>query len=83
MDVWTMEEVTHNPANEFVQYFKNNPFDVLNEIKDQIGLIKSTEAYPAINSTFSATTLNAIFDSDQDISSALEEAQSQIENELQ
>ncbi|WP_070041733.1 ABC transporter substrate-binding protein [Robinsoniella peoriensis] len=83
MDVWSMEEVTHNPDNEFVQYFKNNPFEVLNEIKDQIGLIKSTEAYPAINSTFSATTLNAIFDSDQDIAAALEEAQSQIENELQ
>lgn len=83
MDVWEMEEVTHNPDNEFVQFFQNNPFDVLNEIKDGIGLIKSTEAYPTINSTFSSTTLNAIFESDQDIASALEEAQTQIENELQ
>lgn len=83
MDVWTMEDVTHNPDNEFVQYFQNNPFDILNEIKDGIGLIQSTEAYPTINSTFSSVTLNAIFESGQDIDSALEEAQAQIENELQ
>lgn len=83
MEVWTMEDVTHNPDNEFVQYFQNNPFDVLNEIKDGIGLIKSTEAYPTINSTFSSTTLNAIFESDEDIATALEEAQAQIENELE
>lgn len=83
MEVWTMEDVTHNPDNEFVQYFQNNPFDVLNEIKDGIGLIKSTEAYPTINSTFSSNTLNAIFESDEDIATALEEAQAQIENELE
>lgn len=82
MDVWTMEDVTHNPDNEFVQYFINNPFDVLNEIKDGIGLIKSTEAYPSINTTFSSVTLNSIFESGEDIGTALEEAQEQIENEL-
>lgn len=83
MEVWEMEEVTHNPDNEFVQYFQNNPFDVLNQIKDGIGLIKSTEAYPNINSTFSSVTLNAIFENGEDIAAALEEAQAQIKNELQ
>lgn len=82
MDVWTMEDVTHNPDNEFVQYFINNPFDVLNQIKDGIGLIKSTEAYPTINSTFSSVTLNSIFESGTDVETALTDAQSQIENEL-
>lgn len=82
-DVWDMKEVTHNPENEFVQYFKNNPFDVLNSMKGQIGLIKSTEAYPSINSTFSSVTLNSIFESGQDISKMLEDTQKQIENELQ
>ena len=83
MEVWEMEDVTHNPENEFVQYFQNNPFDVLNQMKDGIGLIKSTEAYPNINSTFSSVTLNAIFENGDDIAAALEEAQAQIENELQ
>ncbi|MFA9463976.1 MAG: ABC transporter substrate-binding protein [Velocimicrobium sp.] len=82
MDVWTMEDVTHNPDNAYVQYFINNPFDVLNEIKDGIGLIKSTEAYPIINSTFSSVTLNSIFESGTDIDSALADAQQQVENEL-
>lgn len=81
--VWDMKEVTHNPENEFVQYFKNNPFDVLNSMKGQIGLIKSTEAYPSINSTFSSVTLNSIFESGEDISKMLEDTQKQIENELQ
>lgn len=81
--VWDMEDVTHNPDNMYVQYFKNNPFDVLNSMKDEIGLIKCTEAYPSINSTFSSTTLNSIFESGEDIAAALEAAQTQIQNELQ
>src|SRR5690606_1477911 len=40
MGVWDMQDVTHNPDNTFVQYFVNNPFDVLNEIRDEIQLIK-------------------------------------------
>lgn len=83
MDVWTMEDVTHNPDNAFVQYFVNNPFDVLNEIKEEIGLIKCTEAYPAINSTFSSQTLNDIFESGVPVEDALAAAQDQISNELQ
>lgn len=46
MDVWNMKDVTHNPENKFVKYFVNNPFDVLNEIKDEIRLIKSTAGKP-------------------------------------
>lgn len=81
-DVWTMEDVTHNKDNQFVQYFLNNPFDVLNSMKGEIGLIKCTEAYPTINTTFSSITLNSIFESGENIDDALAEAQQQIENDL-
>lgn len=81
-DIWTDESITHNPDNEYVKYFVNNPFDVLNEIKDEIKIIKSTEASPTINNVFCTVTLNSIFEDGKDIKTALDEAQSQIENEL-
>lgn len=83
MDVWNMDEVTHNPDNEFVKYFKNNPFDVLNEIKDEIQLIKSTPASPTINNVLCTVTLNEIFEDGKDVQEALDSAQEQITQQLQ
>lgn len=81
-DVWNMKDVTHNPENKFVKYFVNNPFDVLNEIKDEIRLIKSTPASPTINNVLCTVTLNEIFEDGKDIKQALDDAQAQIEQEL-
>ncbi|WP_339157463.1 ABC transporter substrate-binding protein [Paenibacillus sp. FSL W8-0186] len=82
MDVWDMKDVTHNPDNQFVQYFQNNPFDVLNELKGEIQLIKSTSATPTINNVLCTVTLNEIFEDGRDIKEALDAAQAQIEQEL-
>lgn len=82
MDVWDMKDVTHNEDNQFVQYFVNNPFDVLNEIKDEIQLIKSVSASPTINNVLCTVTLNEIFEDGKDVKQALEDAQAQIEQEL-
>lgn len=82
MDVWDMKDVTHNPENQFVTYFVNNPFDVLNEIRDEIRLIKSTSASPTINNVLCTTTFNEIFEDGKDITQALNDAQKQIEQEL-
>ncbi|WP_042203557.1 ABC transporter substrate-binding protein [Paenibacillus camerounensis] len=82
MSVWDMKEVTHNPENQFVKYFVNNPFDVLNEIKEEINLIKSTSASPTINNVLCTVTLNEIFEDGKDVQQALDDAQTQIEQEL-
>lgn len=82
MSVWDMKDVTHNPDNQFVKYFVNNPFDVLNEIRDEINLIKSTSASPTINNVLCTVTLNEIFEDGKDIQKALDDAQTQIEQEL-
>lgn len=82
MDVWEMKDVTHNAENQFVKYFVNNPFDVLNEIRDEIRLIKSTSASPTINNVLCTTTFNEIFEDGKDITEALNDAQKQIEQEL-
>lgn len=84
MKVWEDEAVTHNPENQFVQYFVNNPFDVLNEIKDGIAGLDShsSSEYPSINNEFTTVTLNEIFENGTDVKTALDQAQSDLENEL-
>ncbi|MBO3664642.1 ABC transporter substrate-binding protein [Microbacterium stercoris] len=83
-EVWADEAVTHNPDNEFVKYFVNNPFDAFNAVKDSIGLLQSqtTPAYPAINNNFTTVTLNEVFENGTPIEDALKQAQSDLENEL-
>lgn len=84
MKVWEDEAVTHNADNQFVQYFANNPFDVLNEIKDGIAGLEShsSSIYPSINNEFTTITLNEIFENGTDVKTALDQAQSDLENEL-
>jgi len=74
-DIWAKND-------KFVKYFKNNPFDVLNEVKNEIKLIKSTEASPAINNVLTTVTLNSIFEDGKDVKQVLDEAQKQVENEM-
>lgn len=81
-ELWGKNDITHNPENKFVKYFKTNPFDTLNEIKDEIQLVKSTDASPSINNILNTVTLNSIFEDKKDIKQALDEAQQQVENEM-
>ncbi|CUU47891.1 ABC transporter substrate-binding protein [Clostridium beijerinckii] len=81
-DLWTNKELTQDKDNKFIKYFKTNPFDTLNEIKNEISLIKSTEASPNINNVLCTVTLNSIFEDKKDVKQALDEAQQQAENEL-
>ncbi len=84
MAVWEDEAVTHNEENQFVQYFVNNPFDVLLEIKDGIAGLEahSSAVYPSINNMFATVTLNEIFENGTDVKTALDQAQADLENEL-
>lgn len=84
MSVWEDEAVTHNEENVFVQYFVNNPFDVLLEIKDGIAGLEShaSSVYPSINNMFTTVTLNEIFENGTDVQTALDQAQADLENEL-
>lgn len=85
MAIWSNPDITQNPNNQFLQYYVNNPFDVLNEIEDGIALLHSqtTVAYPSISNEFNTITLNAVFEDGQDIKEALDTAQMDLENELE
>lgn len=81
--VWDNEEVTNKADNQYVQYFKNNPFDVLKEIKEEIGLCKVVENSPSINEVFCTTTLNSIFEDGEDVEEALDYAVDEVNNSIQ
>ena len=81
--VWDNEEVTNNPDNQYVQYFQNNPFDVLKEIRDEIGLCKVVANSPSINEVFCTTTLNSIFEDGESVQDALDYAKDEVDNAIQ
>jgi arabinosaccharide transport system substrate-binding protein len=80
--IWQNQKVTHNPNNAYVKYFKNNPFDVLNEIKNEIVLHRSVAASPAIYNLLGTQVQNKLFEKLANPAPLLRDAQAQIENEL-
>ena len=59
--LWTDRAMTHNPDNRYNQYFQNNVFDVLNEIKDEIVMVRSSSISPTIN-YLTTIVLNELFE---------------------
>lgn len=84
MSVWEDEAVTHNPDNKFNQYFQTNLFDVLNQVKDGIGHWESFSSpnWPSVDNLFRTVTLNEAFENKVPAQQVLEQAQTDLENEL-
>jgi arabinosaccharide transport system substrate-binding protein len=80
-DMWTDKKVTHDAKNQYVAYFKTNPFDILNQIKNEIGFVKVTTISPLIAEQFNINVLFDVLQDGGDITAALNEAQSQIDLE--
>ncbi len=75
-DVWAMEDITHDPDNKFIQYYVNNPFDTLLEIKDEIVAHNNGENLPTALDTMKNTVLSrAYLDDGVDIPAMLKEVQ--------
>jgi arabinosaccharide transport system substrate-binding protein len=84
MSVWADEEVTKNPENKFNAYFQTNLFDVLNEVKDEIGHFESfsNPNLPAVDNIFTTVTFTEIFENDVPPQEALDQAQADLENQI-
>lgn len=80
--LWSDTTLTQDKDNIFIQYFQTNPFDVLNEVKDEIKAIKSVSASPTIYNALDTQTLNSIFENGDDVDSTLDELQEQLENSV-
>ncbi len=76
--MWTDETITQDQNNQYISFFRTNPFDVLNEIKDDIGKISVVKISPTINEQMCNITLNEVLEDGMDVDEALQEAQDTI-----
>lgn len=79
--IWSDPTITQDTSNKYIAYFVTNPFDALNEIKDEIGKVKVGSINPAINDQFNLTILNECFENNADVEEQLEVAQEALELE--
>lgn len=77
-EIWSDEKITKDTSNKYINYFVTNPFDTLNEIKNEIGKIKVTKMNPAINEQFCTIILNNCLESGADVDSELSTAQATL-----
>ena len=84
MSVWQDKEVTHNPKNRFNKYFQTNLFDVLNQYKGDIGHFESftNPNLPEVDDQMTTVTYTEIFENGVPAKDALDQAQSDLENQL-
>jgi len=80
-NVWTDPSVTRDVSNQYIAYFRTNPFDVLNQIRDEIGIIKVTSMSPVIGEQMNINVLVGILQDGVNVETALNNAQSQIDLE--
>lgn len=73
--MWTDESIIHDDNNQYNAYFRNYPYDVLNEIKDGIGKISVVAISPTINEEICTVTLNNIFENGMSVEDALKSSQ--------
>ena len=79
--LWQDKSITHDPNNKYVAFFRTNPFDVLNEVKDEIMGIKAVPISATINEQINLNVLNNCFEQGADVDSELEAAQQEIDIE--
>ena len=84
MAVWEDEAVTKDPENKFNKYFKTNLFDVLNDVKDDIGHFSgfTNPNLPAVDNMVTTVTWSQIFENGMEPEDALAQAQKDLENQI-
>ncbi len=80
-EVWSMEEITHDPENRFVKYYASNPFDTLLQIKDEIVAVNNNEMLPTVLDTMKSVVLQKAYETDESIEDILNAAQADAEAE--
>lgn len=77
-EVWSLPEVT-DAKNKFSDYFVTTPFDVLNQIKDEILPIHVSDALPATMDAMKNSVLYRAYSEDGDIAKMLAEEEANIQ----
>lgn len=79
--LWTDDAFAHDESNQYNQFFRNYPYDVLASIKDEIGTVMTVKISPTINEYACNTTLNEILEEGMDVDEALQELQDAVDAE--
>lgn len=79
--LWNDDAFAHDDNNQYNAFFRNYPYDVLYEIKDDIGKIYSVAISPTINEQMCNVTLNDILENGVSVEDALQAAQDVIDLE--
>lgn len=77
VETWSMPEL-RNISNKFTEYFVNNPFDVLNEIVDEIPAIHVAEALPPTMDALKNSVLYRAYEDLADLSTMLPEEDAKV-----
>lgn len=79
-DVWDDPAILED--NKFFQFFGDDIFDTLNDIKDEINALNITEDTPTIATELNTNTLNSVLrDGSQTAEEALNKAQEAVESQ--
>ncbi len=79
--LWSDDSFAHDESNQYNTFFRNYPYDVLNDISDQIGTIMTVKISPTINEYVCNTTLNEVLEEGMDVDEALQELQDAVDLE--
>ncbi len=77
-EMWTDESIIHDDNNQYNAFFRNYPYDVLNQIKDGIGKISVVAISPTINEELCNVTLNEVLENGTPVDDALAASQDVI-----
>ena len=77
--LWLDTSITQNKDNKYLQYFETNPFDVLNEIKNEIEVVKTVGISPTINEQINTNVLVDCLLQNADVDKELATAQQEID----
>jgi arabinosaccharide transport system substrate-binding protein len=79
--IWSDPEITTDKSNKYIAYFRNNPFDTLNAIKNEIGKIRVNTINPFVSEQFNTNILVGVLQDGGDLETALDEGQAEIDIE--
>ncbi len=77
--VWKDPAITQDTSNKYIAFFRTNPFDVLNEIENEIEAITINSNTFILSDYLNVTTFNSIFENGQDVDEALQECQDMVD----
>ncbi|MFA6892232.1 MAG: extracellular solute-binding protein [Sphaerochaetaceae bacterium] len=78
--LWTDPTITQDKNNKFLQFFKTNPFDILNDVGADLTAPNISGGYAATYSVLVSTTYENVFEAekDKDTASVLKQEQASI-----